>query len=469
MLIPIILAGGSGTRLWPMSRRDYPKQFLSPLGGNSLFQDTVTRLEGLSETSDPVIICNENHRFLVAEQLRMADLSAKSILLEPVGRNTAPAIACAAQLALDISADAILLVMPSDHVIQQSDTFKSCVMIGQSEANEGKLVTFGIVADRPETGYGYIKRSEGPGTNESFAVDSFVEKPDLQTAQQYINSGHYYWNSGIFLFRADAYLKELERFEPDILTYTAEAYNKRQHDMDFTRLDEKAFSSCPAQSIDYAVMEKTDRAVVIPLDAGWSDVGNWSALSDISGSDEYQNVKQGDVFTHDVNVCYLQSNHRMLAAIGLTNTIVVETADAVLVADKNKTQEVKHIVDQLMAADRCEHEHHVCVFRPWGSFETIDEGPGFKVKRIVVKPGGQLSLQKHHQRAEHWVVVKGEATVTNGDKTFKLEADQSTYIPIETQHRLENQQETPLEIIEVQTGSYLGEDDIVRFEDVYGR
>jgi len=465
----IILAGGSGTRLWPLSRRDYPKQFLTPLGDNSLFQETVTRLQGLDEIHDPLIICNENHRFLVAEQLRQIERSAESILLEPVGRNTAPAIACAALLAREISPDATLLVMPSDHVIQQADTFRENVMIGQAEANDGKLVTFGIVANKPETGYGYIKKAQGTHHKESFMVEAFVEKPDQPTAQRYIDSGDYYWNAGIFMFRADSYLQELEQFEPEMLACTTEAYSKRQDDMDFSRLDKETFSNCPAQSIDYAIMEKTDRAVVVPLDAGWSDVGSWSALSDISECDDDQNIKQGDVFTHEVNDCYLQSNHRMLAAIGLDNTIVIETADAVLVADKNRAQDVKHIVEQLMAADRCEHEHHVCVYRPWGSFETIDEGPGFKVKRIVVKPGGQLSLQKHHQRAEHWVVVKGTAQVTRGEDELTLDHDQSIYIPLETKHRLKNTTDEPLEIIEVQTGEYLGEDDIVRFEDVYGR
>jgi len=469
MLIPVILAGGSGTRLWPMSRRDYPKQFLSPLGDNSLFQDTVTRLDGLQDLNDPLVICNENHRFLVAEQLLEIQQTAGAILLEPMGKNTAPAIACAAHFALQQSPDATLLVMPSDHVIQQADVFRRQVDIGQSQAALGKLITFGIVADRPETGYGYIKKAQGDHKQEVYPVEAFVEKPDLETAQRYLDSDDYFWNSGIFLFRADSYLQELEIFEPEIISSTLAAYEKRQVDLDFTRLEREAFSRCPAESIDYAIMEKTDSAVVIPLDAGWDDMGSWSALSDISESDDNQNTRHGDVYMHNVEDCYLRSSHRMVAAIGLKNTIVVETADAVLVADRSQTQDVKTIVDRLMAEERCEHQHHVCVYRPWGSYETTDEGPHFKVKRIVVKPGASLSLQLHHQRAEHWVVVKGQATVTNGDATFKLNADESTYIPVETRHRLQNELDTPLEIIEVQTGDYLEEDDIQRFEDVYGR
>ena len=469
MLIPVILAGGSGTRLWPLSRRDYPKQFLSPLGENSLFQDTLSRSDGLQTASDPIIICNESHRFLVAEQLLLAGRTAQSIMLEPIGKNTAPAIACAALLAQKISPEATLLVMPSDHIIHNAEAFRNSVEAGLAAAQAGKLVTFGIVADRAETGYGYIKKSPNASRHGGFKVESFTEKPDQATAQTYVDSGNYFWNSGIFLFRADTYLQELQQFEPTMLAQTTQAYNKRQEDLDFTRLDTEAFSNCLAQSIDYAVMEKTDRAMVVPLDAGWNDIGSWSALDDISPAAQDNNVIHGDVFTEQVENCYLRSEHRMLAAVGLKDTIIVETADAVLVASKDKTQEVKSIVDQLMAAGRCEREHHVCVYRPWGNFQTIDEGPGFKVKRIVVKPGGCLSLQKHHQRAEHWVVVKGTANVTRGQDKLTLTKDQSIYVPLGTKHRLENTTDEPLEIIEVQTGDYLGEDDIVRYEDVYGR
>ena len=474
MIVPVILSGGSGTRLWPLSRGAYPKQFLSLVEEASLFRSTVGRLSGLSDCGQPLIVCNEDHRFLVAEQLRQQEIAPAAIMLEPMGRNTAPAVACAAHFALEQDKDALLFVMPSDHVIRNQAVFLESVSAGARAAGDGKLVTFGIVADRPETGYGYIRRaSDEKGaeaqTQSAFPVAEFVEKPDLERAKSYVASGNYYWNSGMFMFRADAYLQELERHFPEILQATSQAFGTREPDRDFLRLGKDDFAACPSESIDYAVMEKTDKAVVVPMDAGWSDVGAWSALSDIAESDDDGNVMLGDILTKDVKNCYLRGESRMIAGVGLDNIVVVETADAVLVADKDRVQEVKAIVDQLKNAGRCEHQHHLRVYRPWGSYETVDESERFKVKRIVVNPGASLSLQLHHHRAEHWVVVKGTAKVTVGEEELMLTEDQSVYIPLGTKHRLENPGCIPLELIEAQTGSYLGEDDIVRFADNYGR
>ena len=469
MIIPVILSGGSGTRLWPLSRVAYPKQFAPLLDDSSLFQATLKRINGLQDCAGPLVICNEEHRFLVAEQLRQQGVESNGILLEPVGKNTAPAVACAALHARQIDENAVLLVMPSDHVIEDFEAFQGCIHTGSREAVAGKLVTFGIVADTPEIGYGYIKRAESSADGAAYPVAEFVEKPDLATAERYVDSGEYFWNSGMFMFRADNYLQELERWHPRILEQSATAYAAGQQDLDFFRLGKEAFNDCPSESIDYAVMEKTDKAVVVPMDARWSDVGSWTSLAQVTGPDANGNVFLGDVVAEEVSNCYLRGENRMIAGVGIHNLVVVESADAVLVADKSKAQDIKKIVETLKASGRNEHLHHVRVYRPWGNYESLDSSERFQVKRIVVKPGASLSLQMHQHRAEHWVVVKGTATIIRGEEELVLHEDQSVYIPMGTKHRLFNSGLIPLEIIEVQTGSYLGEDDIVRFEDVYGR
>nr|WP_305727898.1 mannose-1-phosphate guanylyltransferase/mannose-6-phosphate isomerase [Magnetospira sp. QH-2] len=475
MIVPVILSGGSGTRLWPLSRKAYPKQFLPLLGEESLFQATVQRVSCLADYGNPLVVCNEDHRFMVAEQLKQLGVAAGGILLEPVGRNTAPAVACAAVQACVLDEEAILLVMPSDHVIGRHEAFVIAAAAAARAAEKGHLVTFGVVPDGPETGYGYIKADrDGESLDETgdlavWPVAQFVEKPDLATAESYVESGDYFWNSGMFMFRARAYLEELERHAPTMTVPTKTAVEKATIDLDFIRLDAEAFSDCPSNSIDYAVMEKTEKAVVVPLDAQWSDVGSWSSLSDALEADEGGNVTSGDVIVRDSHDSYLRSENRLIAGIGLDNLVVIETADAVLVADKDKVQDVKEIVNQLKNAGRPEETHHVRVYRPWGSYETISECQRFKVKRILVNPGAALSLQLHHHRAEHWVVVAGTAKVTRGEEDLLLTEDQSVYLPLGTLHRLENPGKIPLEIIEVQTGSYLEEDDIVRFSDVYGR
>jgi mannose-1-phosphate guanylyltransferase/mannose-6-phosphate isomerase len=440
------------------------------MGDKSLFQQTLERMSSVPDAGDVLIVCNEEHRFMVAEQLRQLDMTSLGIMLEPIGRNTAPAIACAALHALSKDKDAVLVVTPSDHVVRESEQFLAAMRQGLQGVNDGSLVTFGIVPDKPETGYGYIRKQNAGSNPGVFPVAEFVEKPDLETAKDYLASGDFYWNSGMFVFRADAYLQELEQFSPVILAATTRACNLIKADMDFLRLDKEAFSACPSESIDYAVMEKTEKSVVVPMDAGWSDVGSWSALADVSVEDgKNGNVVLGDVLIKGVNNSYLRSENRMIAGIGLDNLIVVETADAVLVADKSHVQDVKTIVEELKSSGRCEHISHVRVYRPWGNYETVDECERFKVKRIVVNPGASLSLQQHHHRAEHWVVVKGTAQITKGEKEILLTEDQSVYIPLGTKHRLTNPGLIPLEIVEVQTGSYLGEDDIVRFSDEYGR
>jgi mannose-1-phosphate guanylyltransferase/mannose-6-phosphate isomerase len=470
MIVPVILSGGSGTRLWPLSRSAYPKQFIPLMGDKSLFQQTLERMSCVPGAGDALIVCNEEHRFMVAEQLRQLDMTSLGIMLEPIGRNTAPAIACAALHALSKDKDTVLVVTPSDHVVRDNEQFMSAMAQGLKSVNDGSLVTFGIVPDKPETGYGYIRKQNAGANPGVFPVAEFVEKPNLETAKGYLASGDFYWNSGMFVFRADAYLQELEQFYPDILRAATRACNLIKTDMDFLRLDKEAFTACPSESIDYAVMEKTEKSVVVPMDAGWSDVGSWSALADVvveEGSNG--NVVLGDVLIKGVSNSYLRSENRMIAGIGVDNLIVVETADAVLVADKSHVQDVKTIVEELKTSGRCEHISHVRVYRPWGNYETVDECERFKVKRIVVNPGASLSLQQHHHRAEHWVVVKGTAQITKGEKEILLTEDQSVYIPLGTKHRLTNPGLIPLEIVEVQTGSYLGEDDIVRFSDEYGR
>ncbi len=468
MLIPVILSGGAGTRLWPLSRELYPKQLLALTSQRTMIQDTALRLKGL-DAAAPVVVCNDAHRFLVAEQLRLIGIEPRAIVLEPVGRNTAPAIALAALAALKDSGseDPTLLVLPADHVIRDVAAFQMAAVAALTAAEQGRLVTFGVVARTAETGYGYIKRAEALGP--VYRIGQFVEKPNATRAAQFVESGEYYWNSGMFVFRARRYLEELERLAPPIAAACRKAFEGSKSDLDFTRIDPKAFASCPSDSIDYAVMEKTKEAVVVPLDAGWSDVGSWASLHAASDADASGNVAHGDVLVEDSNNCYLHSESRLVAAVGLKDHVVVETKDAVLVAPKDRVQDVKSLVGRLKELGRYEHSLHREVFRPWGSYDSLENGNRFQVKRLSVKPGAQLSLQMHHHRAEHWVVVSGTARITRGDETFILEENQSTYIPIGVKHRIENPGKITLQVIEVQSGSYLGEDDIVRFEDRYGR
>ncbi|MFV1848680.1 mannose-1-phosphate guanylyltransferase/mannose-6-phosphate isomerase [Stenotrophomonas maltophilia] len=461
---PVILSGGSGTRLWPLSREAYPKQFLPLAGELTMLQATWKRVAPIAARG-PLVIANEEHRFVAAEQLQQVGAEPAAIILEPVGRNTAPAIAVAALEATRDGGDALLLVLPSDHVITNEAAFRSAVQAAAGAAEAGKLVTFGIVPTGPETGYGYIKAAEGRGLR---AVERFVEKPDLETATGYVSSGQYYWNSGMFLFKASRYLQELERFHPAMLAGSRQAWQQARRDADFTRLDKDAFTAVASDSIDYAVMEKTADAVVIPLDAGWNDVGSWTALRDVSQQDGDGNAHQGDVIAIDCRNTYAYAQ-RLVALVGLDDVIVVETDDAVLVGKADRMQEVKTVVAQLKAEGRSEATWHRKVYRPWGAYDSIDNGERFQVKRITVKPGGTLSLQMHHHRAEHWIVVSGTAEVTRGNEVILLSENQSTYIPLGVTHRLRNPGKLPLELIEVQSGSYLGEDDIVRFEDTYGR
>ncbi|MDF0752386.1 mannose-1-phosphate guanylyltransferase/mannose-6-phosphate isomerase [Marinobacter sp. 71-i] len=467
-MLAVILSGGSGTRLWPLSREAYPKQFLPVVSDETLLAETIDRGLALDEKARVMAITNEEHRFVVAAHLQaQASERTAGIILEPVGRNTAPAIALAALAAAEENPEELLLVMPSDHVLKNQDVFRQAVSQGAEAARSGKLVTFGIVPNAPHTGYGYIKAGAAhEGYND---VAAFVEKPDEETARRYLDEGDYFWNSGMFLFRADRYLEELEAQQPDMIKACRAAWKERNADMDFTRVGTEAFKACPDDSIDYAVMEKTRDAVVVPLDAGWSDVGSWSALWDIQPHDENNNVCRGDVITEDVSGSYIHSEGRLIAALGITDHVIVETDDVVLVADRGRVQDVKKLVAQVKAQGRHEHRFHKKVHRPWGTYEGIAMGERFQVKRITVKPGASLSLQKHHHRAEHWVVVKGTATVNRGDDVLLLTEDQSTYIPLGVTHRLTNPGVIPLELIEVQTGSYLGEDDIVRFEDTYNR
>ncbi|WP_412851522.1 mannose-1-phosphate guanylyltransferase/mannose-6-phosphate isomerase [Ectothiorhodospira shaposhnikovii] len=472
MIHPVILSGGSGSRLWPMSRAGYPKQFL-PLHGQgetTMLQDTVKRASG-EGFADPLLVCNEAHRFIIAEQMRQIGITPSDILLEPVGRNTAPAVAAAALRLSEHGPEALMLVMPSDHVILNEPAFRQAVSRAAVAAAEGALVTFGITPTAPETGYGYIQQGrawgrEAEGIHE---VERFVEKPDQETARQYLESGDYVWNSGIFLFQAGAYLQALEQFQPEILAAVRKAVTHSTQDMTFCRLDSEAFSESPSDSIDYAVMEHTDQAAVVPVDMGWNDLGAWSSLWEIEARDEQGNATKGDVLLHDTRNSYVHSTHAMVALAGVEDVIVVATDDAVLVADRRKAQDVKKIVDRLKVEGRDEHNLHTTVHRPWGSYRGIDLGDRYQVKRITVKPGEKLSLQMHYHRAEHWIVVRGTALVTVGDEQRLLRENESTYIPMGETHRLENPGKVPLQLIEVQSGSYLGEDDIVRFEDGYGR
>ncbi|HDS0930920.1 mannose-1-phosphate guanylyltransferase/mannose-6-phosphate isomerase [Pseudomonas sp. YQ_5] len=468
MIVPVIMAGGSGTRLWPLSRQLNPKQFISLIDpAESMLQTTLRRLEGL-DASPPLLICNDSHRFLAAEQVRAIGLQGAQILLEPEGKNTAPAITLAAIKAIDTYDDPLLLILAADHDIPDVQAFHKAVESGVRLAESEYLVTFGIVPTHPETGYGYIEK--GPQLEiGGFSVSQFVEKPLIDTAKKYIDSGKFLWNSGMFLFKASSYLNEVKALRPDIFECCQRALEVGTVDLDFVRVDPKSFSACPAESIDYAIMERTPKAAVVPLDAGWNDIGSWSALWEVSAKDKERNVLKGDVIVEGALQNYIYSQSRLVAAVGVQDLIIVETKDAVLVCNKNNVQDVKKVVERINEYKRSEHISHREVYRPWGMYDSIGSGPRYQVKHICVKPGGKLSVQMHHHRAEHWIVVSGTAKVSNGEKTYLVTENQSTYIPIGQTHSLENPGIIPLELIEVQSGAYLGEDDIVRFDDIYGR
>ncbi len=469
MIIPVILSGGSGTRLWPSSRSLYPKQLLALASKHSMLQETVLRLAGFADVGDPIVVCNQEHRFIIAEQLQQVGITQARLILEPEAKNTAPAALIAALYAEQAyGADVTLLVLPADHLIRDVDTFQQAVQIAATISQQGYLVTFGVQPSHPETGYGYIRCGETV-SDQVYRVDRFVEKPNAVTAEQYLAENNYLWNSGMFVFSAGEFQTEMKHYAPAMMSACRLAFERAKGDLDFVRLDAEAFAQCPSDSIDYAVMEKTQKAVVVPLKADWSDLGSWSSLWESMPKDAYENVLSGDVLTHNVSNCYIRAEHKLVAAVGIKDHVIIETDDAILVVDKNSTQDVKEIVKILQSQKRLEHHSHSVVYRPWGSYQSIDSGTNFQVKRICVKPGAKLSLQMHHYRAEHWIVVKGTATVTRGEEVFILEENQSTYISIGQKHRLENATLLPLEIIEVQSGSYLGEDDIVRFEDVYQR
>lgn len=469
MIVPVILSGGSGTRLWPLSREAYPKQFLPLVDQNTMLQNTALRIAGLADVAAPLVVCNQEHRFMVAEQLRAIGIQPATAILEPVGRNTAPAVAVAALHAQCDGADPTLLILPADHVIADVEGFRTAVRQVATHAEAGRLITFGIVPTAPETGYGYIKAGAPLDDSGVCAVERFVEKPDADTAQTYLRSGAYSWNSGMFMFRASAFLAELERLAPTMLAACQQALATGRADRDFLWLDSAAFAACPKDSIDYAVMEKTDHAVVLPLEVGWNDVGSWSALWEVGERNGDGNIARGDVIEVDTRDSYVDATSRLVATVGVEHLVVVETADAVLVATKDRVQDVKTVVDWLKARRRPEGSSHRKVYRPWGFYDSIDLDQRFQVKRIMIKPGACISSQMHHHRAEHWVVVSGTARVHRGDEEYLLTENQSTYIPVGVPHRLTNPGKIPLEIIEVQSGSYLGEDDIVRFEDIYGR
>ncbi|MCP8463282.1 mannose-1-phosphate guanylyltransferase/mannose-6-phosphate isomerase [Pseudomonas sp. ZM23] len=468
-MIPVILSGGSGSRLWPLSRKQYPKQFLALTGEHTLFQQTLERLvfDGMEA---PVVVSNLEHRFIVQEQLEALSLKTQSILLEPFGRNTAPAVAIAAMKLIAEGRDELLLILPADHVIEDQRAFQRALALATNAAERGEMVLFGVPADRPETGYGYIKSGDERGLPEGvIRVERFVEKPDEARARQFVEDGGYFWNSGMFLFRASRYLEELKKHDTDIYDTCLLALERSQRDGELVSIDPATFECCPDNSIDYAVMEKTRRACVVPLAAGWNDVGSWSSIWEVHDKDADGNVTVGDVVVHDSHNCLVHGNGKLVSVVGLEDIVVVETKDAMMIAHKDRVQDVKKVVNQLDAAGRSETQNHCQVYRPWGSYDSVDMGGRFQVKHITVKPGARLSLQMHHHRAEHWIVVSGTAQVTCDDKTFLLTENQSTYIPIASVHRLANPGKIPLEIIEVQSGSYLGEDDIERLEDVYGR
>lgn len=470
MLLPVIMAGGTGSRLWPMSRELYPKQFLRLYGQNSMLQETILRLSGLG-TYEPMVICNEEHRFLVAEQLRQLDKLSKNIILEPVGRNTAPAIALAALQATQNGDDPLMLVLAADHIINNRDVFHKAIKIAEQYALAEHLVTFGIVPNTPETGYGYIQRGDAltEDSHTPYQVARFVEKPDRERAEAYLASGEYYWNSGMFMFRAKKYLSELSKFRPDILEVCQAAMSHADCSSDFISVSNDIFSKCPDESVDYAVMEKTSDAVVVGLDADWNDVGSWSALWDVSPKDEQGNVLSGDAWVHNSENCYINSDEKLIAAIGVENLVIISTKDAVLVMDKDRSQDVKKVVEYLKLNQRSEYKRHREIYRPWGRSDIVVQTPRFNVNRITVKPGGAFSMQMHHHRVEHWVILAGTGQVTVNGKQFLLTENQSTFIPIGAEHCLENPGRIPLEILEIQSGSYLGEDDIIRIKDQYGR
>jgi mannose-1-phosphate guanylyltransferase/mannose-6-phosphate isomerase len=465
---PVIMSGGAGSRLWPLSRQLYPKQLLPLAGERTMIQETVERVKGPGFAA-PIVVCNQEHRFLIAEQMRSCGIEKPTIMLEPVGRNTAPVAAVASLLLAELDPWALVLLMPADHVVEDKVAFAKAVEIAAAAAREGAIATFGIQPGGPETGYGYIQRGEAIATKGAYRVKRFVEKPDRAAAQTYLDAGDYFWNGGIFVFRAKTFLDELQQFEPQIVAQCQEAVSKGKGDLDFFRLDEKAFTASPSKSIDYAVMEHTEHAVVVPVDMGWSDVGSWQSLWEIATRDGQGNAQDGDIVALNCTNSYLRSEGPLLAAVGVDDVVVVATQDAVLVTRRGATQDVKKVVEEIERSGRHHHMHHRQVFRPWGSYDSIDTGERFQVKRIIVNPGAKLSLQMHHHRAEHWVVVSGTAKVTNGENVFILNENESTFIPLGAKHRLENPGDVPLHLIEVQSGGYLGEDDIVRFEDTYGR
>jgi mannose-1-phosphate guanylyltransferase/mannose-6-phosphate isomerase len=469
LIYPVILSGGTGSRLWPLSRSLFPKQLLALAGDHSLIQDTVLRAKG-PEMAAPLIVCNTEHRFLIAEQMRQAGIEPLAIMLEPTGRNTAPAAAVAALMLSEKDPEAVMLLLPADHIVRNRTAFLQAVVQAATAARQDYLVTFGIRPDSPQTGYGYIRRG-GALTNPAggFAVARFVEKPDAATAASYVASGDYDWNSGMFAFKAGVFLAELERLEPELLAHCREALAKGGKDLDFFRLESSSFTKAKAISIDYAVMERTDKAAVVPVEMGWSDIGSWEALWTTAERDDQGNAMKGDVLLHGSRNSYLRSEGPLVAAVGLEDIVVVATQDAVLVSHRNACQDVKRIVEQLEQSGRELHTTHRKVYRPWGAYEGIDNGDNFQVKHITVNPGAKLSLQMHYKRAEHWIVVSGTARVTCDDKVFPLKENESTFIPLGAKHRLENTGPEPLHLIEVQSGAYLGEDDIVRFEDTYGR
>ncbi|MDB4037945.1 mannose-1-phosphate guanylyltransferase/mannose-6-phosphate isomerase [Candidatus Thioglobus sp.] len=467
-IIPVIISGGSGTRLWPLARKKHPKQYFSFFGNNTLFQDTIIRLKGLANLSDPIIICNVDHRFLVAEQCQQLGVINPTILLEPLGKNTAPAIAAAALQSLKYSDDSVLLVLSADHIIDDIDSFHNAINIANKQATEGKMVALGVLPTSSNTNFGYIK-SSSENNNGAFKVEEFIEKPTLSKAKEFLEQGNYFWNSGIFMFKASTVISELSTYTPLTVKAVRRSIDRASEDLGFIHLDKKAFESCHSNSIDYAIMEKSINLVIVPFNAGWSDVGSWSALYEVSKKDQNGNVLSGDTIAVDTSNSYVNANHHMVATIGVDNLIIVDTPDATLIASKDRVDEVKRVVKSLQA-----NEHEVViknrkVYRPWGWYDSIEEGLYFQVKRLHVNPGAKLSLQMHHKRAEHWVVVSGSATVTNGEDIFTLSQGDSTYIPIKTIHCLENKTKQFLEVIEVQSGSYMGEDDIIRFEDIYGR
>ena len=468
-MIPVILSGGSGSRLWPLSRKQFPKQFLALTGDDTLFQQTIKRLR-LPGMQPPLLVCNQEHRFIVQEQLKEQKLETQATLLEPFGRNTAPAVAIAAMKLLAEGRDELLLILPADHVLEDQAAFEAALQVAQKAAENGEMVLFGIPASRPETGYGYIRAMADDSLPRGVVrVQSFVEKPDEERARAFVESGEYFWNSGMFLFRASRYLEELKQHDPDIYDTCLLALERSTIEDDVVLIDAATFECCPDNSIDYAVMEKTSRACLVPLNAGWNDVGSWSSIWDVHAKDSNGNVTKGDVMVHNSRNCLVHGNGKLVSVIGLDDIVVVETKDAMMIAHRDHVQDVKTVVKQLDAQGRSETQNHCEVYRPWGSYDSVDMGGRFQVKHISVKPGATLSLQMHHHRAEHWIVVSGTAEVTCDDKVFLLTENQSTYIPMTSVHRLSNPGKIPLEIIEVQSGSYLGEDDIERLEDVYGR